>query len=204
MKKTLLTITLLASAAVTFGQTKQGFNLSLREDLVDFSTMSVEGDTHNPYGDRWEFGIAAGLMMHDYALTGIFHSWDEPTNTTADGLYTHTARQTYDKQTTLNLPVVASVKYLFSDWADRQLWDIVPLVSARLGYVVGLTGIDGDYYDELTVNPVANPYGLTPGITDTRQESVDGTGTLLSATSNHSDYRHDNSDGLTLRLTYRF
>ena len=265
MKKTLLTITLLASAAVTFGQTKQGFNLSLREDLVDFSTMSVEGDTHNPYGtayrhtfgselsasyylgigDRWEFGIAAGLMMHDYSLTGIFPSWDEPTNTTADGLYTHTERQTYDKQTTLNLPVVASVKYLFSDWADRQLWDIVPLVSARLGYVVGLTGIDGDYYDELTVNPVANPYGLTPGtdrmwqttrfdrqgffwalgvgarfghfdleleytcqpkhyVTDTRQESVDGTGTLLSATSNHSDYRHDNSDGLTLRLTYRF
>ena len=141
--------------------------------------------------------------------------------------------------------MVASVKYLFSDWADRQLWDIVPLVSARLGYVVGLTGIDGDYYDELTVNPVANPYGLTPGtdrmwqttrfdrqgffwalgvgarfghfdleleyicqpkhyVTDTRQESVDGTGTLLSATSNHSDYRHDNSDGLTLRLTYRF
>ena len=167
MKKTLLTITLLASAAVAFGQMKQGFSLSLREDLVDFSSMSVEGDTRNPYGtayrhtfgtelsagyylgigDRWEFGIAAGLMLHDYALTGIFHSWDEPTNTTADGLYTHTERKTYDKQTTLNLPVVASVKYLFSDWADRQLWDIVPLVSARLGYVVGLTGIDGDYYD---------------------------------------------------------
>lgn len=265
MKKTLLTVTLLASTAIAFGQVKQGFNLSLREDLVDFSTMSVDGDTRNPYGtayrhtfgtelsagyyleidDQWEFGLAAGLMLHDYSLTGIFHSWDEPTNTTADGIFTHTTHQTYNEQTTLNLPVVASVKYLFNEWADRQLWDIVPLVSARLGYVIGLTGIKGECYDELTVNPVVNPYGLTPGtdrtwqttcfdrqgffyslgfgvrcghfdleleyttqpkhyVTDTLQESVDGVGTLLSSTSNHSDNHKDNSDGLTLRLTYRF
>lgn len=227
--------------------------------------MSVQSDTRNPYGtayrhtfgtelsagyylgidDRWEFGFAVGLMMHDYSLTGIFPSWNEPASTTIDGLYTHTTHQTYDRQTTFNLPVVASVKYLFSDWADRQLWDIVPLASAQLGYVAGLTGIGGESYDELTVNPVANPYGLTPGtdrmwqttrfdrqgffwslgigarcghldleleytfqprhyVTDTRQESVDGTGTLLSASSNHSDNHLDNSDGLTLRLTYKF
>ena len=265
MKKTILTIIMAASFGMAHGQVTHSFGISIREDLVDFSTMSVEGDTHNPYGtayrhtfgtelsagyylgldDRWEFGIAAGLMLHDYSLTGIFPSWDEPSNTTADGLYTHTERQTYDKQTTLNLPVVASAKYLFSDWADRQMWDLVPFVSARLGYVVGLTEINGEHYDELTVNPVPNPYGLTPGtdrrwqttrfdrqgffwslgigaryrhldleleytfqpkhlVTDTRQESVDGTGTQTSSYSSHNDNHPDNSDGLTLRVTYRF
>lgn len=265
MKKILLTVTLLTSTAIAFGQVNQGFTLTLREDLVDFSTMSVEGDTRNPYGtayrhtfgteisagyylgisDQWEFGIAAGLMLHDYSLTGIFHTWEETTNTTDDGIFTHTERQTYNEQTTLNLPIVASAKCIFSDWAERQLWDIAPLLSARLGYVVGLTGIKGEYYDELTVNPVPNPYGLAPGtdflwsdtrfdrqgffwalgigarcgrfdleleytfqpkhyITETRQKSVDGTGTLLSATSSHNDQHRDNGDGLTLRLSIRF
>lgn len=182
MKKILLTVTILTSTAIAFGQVNQGFTLTLREDLVDFSTMSVEGDTPNPYGtayrhtfgteisagyylgisDQWEFGIAAGLMLHDYSLTGIFHTWEEPTNTTDDGIFTHTERQTYKNQTTLSLPIVASAKCIFSDWAERQLWDIAPLLSARLGYVVGLTGIKGEYYDELTVNPVPNPYGMEP------------------------------------------
>ena len=265
MKRTLLIITLLTSTAIAFGQVRQGFSLSLREDLVDFSTMSVEGNTHNPFGtayrhtfgtelsagynleinNQWEFGIAVGLMLHDYTLTGFFYSWEEPENTSNDGLFTYTERQTYSSQTTINLPVVANAKYFFSDWAERQLWDIIPLVSARLGYVVGLKAIKGDYYQELTVNPVPNPYGVTPGtdrewrstyydrqgffwalgigarcghfdleleytfqprhfVTDTRNESVDDNGNNLFANKTHYDNHNDNSDGLTLRLTYRF
>lgn len=263
-----LNLALLACLALSTPVVAQrgGFTLSLREDLVDFSTMSVDGAEQNPYGtayrhtfgtelslgyrlmldDNWELGISAGVMLHDYSLTGIFHSWDHPASTTDDGLFTQTERQTYDKQTALSLPIVLNVKYLLEDWSETMLWDVIPLISARAGYVLGLTKIEGEYYNELTVNPVPNPYGLTPGterewrttrfdrqgwfaavgigvryghldveleyslqprhfVVDQRFENP---GTSVNTNNNTPSWEYstsqDNSDGLTLRLTYNF
>lgn len=264
--KTFLALLAVLSMATTTMAQNGGFTLTLREDLVDFSTMSVPGTEQNPYGtdyrhtfgtelsagyrfalsNGWELGFSAGLMLHDYSQTGIFHAYEHPTNTSSDGLYTSTEWQTYDKQTTLNLPIVLDVKYLFSDWAENALWDVVPLLSARLGYIIGLTSIKGEYYNELTVNNVPNPSGLTPGterewrttrfnrqgwfaaigigaryghfdleleyilqpkhiITDQRYERIAADGSPDSAPAPiHYDTHWDNSDGLTLRLTYNF
>lgn len=175
-------VVVMGIAATTMAQ-NGGFTLSLREDLVDFSTMSVPGTEQNPYGtdyrhtfgtelsagyrfvlsNSWELGLSAGVMLHDYSLTGVFQAYEHPTHISSDGLYTSTEWQTYDKQTSLNLPIVFNAKYLFANWAENALWDVVPLLSARVGYVVGLTSINGEYCNELTVNNVPNPNGSTPG-----------------------------------------
>ena len=271
IKHTKTFLALLAALSMTTTTMAQngGFILSLREDLVDFSTMSVSGAEQNPYStdyrhtfgtelslgyrfaldDNWEMGLSAGLMLHDYAHTGVFHAWEHPTNTTSDGLFTVTEWQTYDKQTTVNLPFVFNVRYLFVDWSETMLWDVVPLLSTRFGYVVGLTSIKGEYINETTVNNVPNPYGATPGterewrttrfnrqgwfsaigvgarygnfdleleytfqpkhiITDKRYERINTDGTPASTPGQihdeHYDSHLDNSDGLTLRLTYNF
>jgi len=184
MKRILLAVTLAALSLYARGQADKGITLSLREDICDFSIMAVPGNTEGIAGteyrhtfgtelsagyrvtldNRWEFSLTAGLMLHDYSLTSIFAEKDVPTHTTDDGLFTETEYQRYDKLTTVNLPIIAGVKYLFTTWADEKLWDIVPLLSARAGYVIGLTSIDGEYYHELATNPVSNPYGITPGI----------------------------------------
>lgn len=264
--KTILALFAVLGMTSTSMAQKNGFTLSLREDLVDFSTMSVPGTEQNPYGsdyrhtfgtelsagyrfalsDRWELGISAGLMLHDYSLTGVFHEYEHPTHTSSDGVYTSSDWQTYDRQTTLNLPIVFNAKYFFADWAENVMWDIVPLLSARFGYVIGLTSINGEYYNELTVNNVPNPYGSTPGterdwrttrfnkqgwfaaigigaryghfdleleyvlqpkhfVTDRRYECLAADGTPASAPApSHDDTHWDNSDGLSLRLTYNF
>lgn len=200
----------MACLGTAHGQVTQGFGISLREDLVDFSTMSVDGYTHNPYGtayrhtfgtklsagycleidSRWRFGIAAGLILHDYSLTGIFHSWDEPANTTDDGLFT----ECYD-ELTVN-PVTNT--YGLTPVTDR-MWQTTRFDRQGFFWSLGI----GDRCGHFDLEP---EYTCQPRhyVTDTRQESVDGTGTLLSATGNHSGNHLDNSDGLTLRLTYRF
>ena len=264
--KTFLALIAVLNVTTTMMAQNNGFTLSLREDLVDFSTMSVPGSEQNPYGtdyrhtfgtelsagyrfslnNSWELDFSAGLMLHDYSQTGVFHAWDHPSNTSSDELYTSTERQTYNKQTTLNLPLVFYAKYLFTDWAEDALWEVIPLLSARIGYVVGLTNIKGEYFNEMTVNDVPNPYGVTPGterewrttrfnrqgwfaaigvgaryghfdleleytfqpkhiITDQRYERINADGTLASAPAPiHYDTHWDNSDGITLRLTYNF
>lgn len=265
MKKLIILLACVLAAGAA-GAQKNGFTLSLREDLVDFSTMSVGDNEMNPYGTAyrhtfgtelsvgyhycptggWEFGISAGLMLHNYSQTGIFNIWEKPTYTSQDGLFTVTEWQTYDRQTTLNLPLVLNVKYLFADWAEAQLWDVVPLVSTRLGYVMALTRIKGEYFCETVVNNVPNPQGLTPGtdrewsttrfdrqgwflafgvglryshldfeleytfqprhlVTDRHYERLDGAGVPTTASApTHLDTHFDNSDGLTLRISYSF
>ena len=140
MKKDIILLTCVL-ATVAAGAQSRGITVSLREDLVDFSTMAVGDNEMNPYGtdyrhtfgtelslgyhycltSGWEFGISVGLMLHDYSQTGIFNTWEKPTHTSLDGLFTVTEWQTYDRQTTLNLPVVLNAKYLFADWAEAQL-----------------------------------------------------------------------------------
>ena len=44
-----------------------------------------------------------------------------------------------------------------------RLQHVVPLVSARFGYVAALTRIKGEYFRETVVNNVPNSLGLTPG-----------------------------------------
>ena len=264
--KTCFALVVMLGVATTTMAQNGGFTLSLREDLVDISSMSVPGTEQNPYGtdyrhtfgtelsagyrfilsDSWELGLSAGLMLHDYSLTGVFHAYEHPTNTSSDGLYSRTEWQIYDKQTTLNLPLVFNAKCLFTDWAEDALWDVVPLLSARIGYIVGLTSVNGEYFNELTINNVPNPYGATPRterewrtthfnrqgwfaaigvgasyghfdleleytlqpkhiITDQRYERINADGTPASApTPIHHDTHWDNSDGLTLRMTYIF
>ena len=92
MKKTIIFLVCVLAAGVADAQS-HGITVSLREDLVDFSTMSVGDNEMNPYGTAyrhtfgtelsvgyhycptggWEFGISAGLMLHDYSQTGIFN-----------------------------------------------------------------------------------------------------------------------------------
>ena len=229
-------------ATVAAGAQSRGITVSLREDLVDYSTMAVGDNEMNPYGtdyrhtfgtelsvgyhycltSGWEFGISAGLMLHDYSQTGIFNTWEKPTHTSSDGLFTVTEWQTYDRQTTLNLPVILNVKYLFADWAEAQLWDVVPLVSARFGYVAALTRIKGEYFRETVVNNVPMAFGvglryshldfeleytLQPRhlVTDRHYERLDGAGVPTTAPApTHLDTHRDNSDGLTLRISYNF
>ncbi len=265
MKKDIILLTCVL-ATMAAGAQSRGITVSLREDLVDFSTMAVGDNEMNPYGtdyrhtfgtelslgyhycltSGWEFGISAGLMLHDYSQTGIFNTWEKPTHTSLDGLFTVTERQTYDRQTTLNLPVILNVKYLFADWAEAQLWDVVPQVSARFGYVAALTRIKGEYFCETVVNNVPNSLGLTPGterewcttrfdrqgwflalgvglryshldfeleytlqprhlVTDRHYERLDGAGDPTTAPApTHLDTHFDNSDGITLRISYNF
>lgn len=165
MKRTLLTICFLASTAIAFGQAGDGFFLTLREDLVDFS-MPINNNL-NPtrtsvshiFGtelsagyrlaidDEWSVGLSAGLMLHDYSWTSTFESQSESTVLLDDGT-THTSSATHSGQTTLNLPLLFNVQYHFTDWAESNLWEVVPLLSARVGYVVGLTHIKSHFYNE--------------------------------------------------------
>lgn len=165
MKRILLTICFLASTAIAFGQAGDGFFLTLREDLIDFS-MPINNNL-NPtrtsvshifgtelsagyrlaLGDEWSVGLSAGLMLHDYSWTNTFESQGEFTVLQVDGS-THTSSATHSGQTTLNLPLLLNVQYHFTDWAENNLWEVVPMLSARVGYVVGLTSIKSHFYDE--------------------------------------------------------
>ncbi len=165
MKRILLTICFLASTAIAFGQAGDGFFLTLREDLIDFS-MPINNNL-NPtrtsvshifgtelsagyrlaLGDEWSVGLSAGLMLHDYSWTNTFESQGEFTVLQVDGS-THTSSATHSGQTTLNLPLLLNVQYHFTDWAENNLWEVVPMLSARVGYVVGLTHIKSHFYDE--------------------------------------------------------
>lgn len=191
MRKTILIITLLTQSVIAVGQTHHSFGVSLREDLVDFSSMFVVADSHNPYGsayrhtfgtefslryalefdDEWAIGLSVGLMMHDYSLTGIFPSWDEPANTTNNGLFTHSQSVSHDRQTTLNLPLTADVKYYMVDMADNLLWNVIPFVSGRMGYVFGIIPIKSHSCETTAVNYVPNDLDLPVG-TDIVEEDT--------------------------------
>ena len=195
MKRTLLTICFLASTAIAFGQAGDGFFLTLREDLVDFS-MPINNNL-NPtrtsvshiFGtelsagyrlaidDEWSVGLSAGLMLHDYSWTNTFENQSESTVLLDDGS-THTSSATHSGQTTLNLPLLLSVQYHFTDWAESNLWEVVPLLSARVGYVVGLTRIQSKYFDEY--HYVANAYGPASGSIETSDYTFDKQGFHLA------------------------
>lgn len=165
MKKTLLTALLATVAILAHGQATHGPFLSLREDLIDFS-MPINNNL-NPtrtsvshiFGtelsagyrfaldDEWTLGLSAGLMLHDYSWTNAFENQTVTTAIEYDGS-THTYSATHSGQTTLNLPLLLSVQYHFNEWAEHNLWDVVPLLSARIGYVVGLSSIKSEFYDE--------------------------------------------------------
>lgn len=191
MKRTILIITLLTYSVIAVGQVHHSFGVSLREDLVDFSTMSVAGDSHNPYGtdyrhtfgtefslryaldfdDEWAIGVSVGLMLHDYSLTGIFHSWDEPANTTNNGLFTHSQSVSHDRQTTLNLPLTADVKYYMVGMADNLMWNVIPFVSGRMGFVFDIIPIKRHSYETISVNNGTNDLDLPVG-TDIVEEDT--------------------------------
>lgn len=178
MKKTLLTITLLASTCIAIGQGQSGFTLSLREDLVDIS-MNLN-DNYNPihtayshifgtelsvgyrevFNRHWSVGLSAGLMLHDYSWTNVFSTQD-PTTTTFSNGSTQTTYDIFSGNLTLNMPLIIDVKYRFSDWADKQMWDVIPLLSARLGYVLGLVSINEQRYNKQQWPD--GPYGVTAG-----------------------------------------
>ena len=163
MKKILLTIMLLASTCIAIGQGQSGFTLSLREDLVDVSMYLNRN--YNPihtanshiFGtelsvgyrevidQHWSVGFSAGLMLHDYSWTDLF-STQAPTTTTSSNGFSSTTYDTFSGNLTLNLPLMIDVKYRFADWADNQMWDVIPLLSARLGYLVGLVSINEKRY----------------------------------------------------------
>lgn len=176
----------MASACLAFGQTQSGFHITLREDLIDISmpdnanlnptrtTVSHIFGTelsfgfHEMIGRQWSVGLSAGLMLHDYSWTDRFATQALTTTTTASGRMVSTSAD-YSGRTTLNLPVMIDVKYRFADWADAQMWDAVPLLSARLGYVVGLTQIDEETYEmESWSNGSYGPYEIEAGVIENR------------------------------------
>lgn len=158
---------------------RSGFTLSLREDLIDVSMP--EGTNLNPtrthishifgtelsvgfrevLNSQWSVGLSVGLMLHDYAWTNEFA--DQPVTTSTDESgSTYTDYSTFDGQTTLNLPLTIDVKFRLSEWADQQMWDIIPMLSTRIGYVVGLTSIYGERYRKHTW-PDHPEWGVTAG-----------------------------------------
>lgn len=94
-------------------------------------------------GDHWSFGLSTGLVMADYTHSHTFDGIPLTTQTGYTGnIFTHQA--SYTGRTTLNLPILVDAKLHFTGFARQQGIAIVPLLSARAGYIIGLTSIKGD------------------------------------------------------------
>lgn len=164
MKKTLIFAAALAAAFAAYPQgmdVDRQISLYAGFDVWDISFQTMENYNMKfvpnagvgvrwgyTFNDRLSVGLSAGLAWWNYASFNNFQDYDRPLVTATTS---YRELRNYSSPNVVSLPVSLDVKWYFTDWAALAGWDVVPLVTARLGYMINIQSIHCTGYDKLTV-----------------------------------------------------
>lgn len=99
------------------------------------------------FNDRLSVGLSVGFAWWNYSSFSTFEDYRRPS---VSASVAYEELRNYSSPNIVSLPIELDAKWYFGDWAANAGWDAVPMVTARMGYMVNMQSIHCIGYDKLT------------------------------------------------------